>query len=235
MIPMWGRLSNLRRIVNPPCAGPGKIRGCRSQSGIDGVRLNEVRNVCKLRIVANQPIVAFVLPKRLAGTPRDSVALQSSESFERLHNFGDFNTRRHQKVNVVRHDHECMELIMPLIPIVNGVCHHFGDFGDFQVARTCGSTVQNSVHSNKSLSRWNCRRKTAVAGQTAFQSPGYEQGLTHRINVWQSPVPEGGHRMYVSSARKILNSPTRPIGNRPQVGNLPHVKGEVGLLEGVTT
>src|SRR6266403_5100367 len=56
----------LRPIVNRAAAGPRKLLGCRRQSRLDRIHLDVIRDPPKLRLVANQPIVALVLPERLS-------------------------------------------------------------------------------------------------------------------------------------------------------------------------
>lgn len=70
-------------------------------------------NPRKLRLVPNQAIMAFILPKRLPGETEDSIALPGSESLERLHQLGNLYQRSYQEMNVVRHHDIGVELVMP--------------------------------------------------------------------------------------------------------------------------
>src|ERR1019366_4160667 len=111
-----GQVVNLRPIVNRPGAGPWKLFRCSRQHGRYRVPLDVMNHALKLRIVANQPIIALILPEWLASESQHSVALPGSESFERLHHLGNCLQWSHQEMNVVRHNDKRMELIGPLVP-----------------------------------------------------------------------------------------------------------------------
>src|SRR5450756_3145493 len=88
-----------RQIVNRPGAGPWKLFRCSGQPGRYRVPLDVMNNALKLRIVANQPIIALILPEWLASESQHSVALPGSESFERLHHLGNCLQWSHQELN----------------------------------------------------------------------------------------------------------------------------------------
>src|ERR1019366_8663983 len=108
-IEMWGRLSTCGPIVNRPGAGPWKLFRCSRQPGRYQVPLDVMNHALKLRIVANQPIIALILPEWLVSESQHSVALPGSESFERLHHLGNCLQWGHQEMNMVRHNDKRME------------------------------------------------------------------------------------------------------------------------------
>jgi len=227
--PQWagpsgvGQVVNLRRVGYPPGAGPGKFLRRRCQPRRYRVPLDVMSNSLRLRIVANQSIVALVLPEWLASESEYSVALPGSESLERLHDLGNGLQRSYKEMNVVRHDDKRLEMIDPPIPILNGVHHHLGNIGHTQEERAVACAVEYTVHGQECLSGGDRRGKSASGGKAAMEAPCDEGSLAYRMKMRQAAAVKGGHeRMWVFGG-KVLTNVRRPITNRPQVDNLPHV------------
>ena len=56
-----------------------------------------------------------------------------------------------------------------------------------------------------------------------MQAPGEEGSLAYSVIVWQPAAVEVGHKRLWAFGGKILAKVRRPIANRPQVNNLPHI------------
>src|ERR1019366_5203404 len=111
-IEMWGRLSTCGRLSIGLALDHGNSSGVPASPAVTyRVPLDVMNHALKLRIVANQPIIALILPEWLASESQHSVALPGSESFERLHHLGNCLQWSHQEMNVVRHNDKRMELI----------------------------------------------------------------------------------------------------------------------------
>src|ERR1019366_4251185 len=123
------------------------------------VPLDVMNNPLKLRIIADQSVIALVLPEWLASESQHSVAFPGSESLERLHHLGNCLQWSHQEMNVVRHNDKRMELIGPLVPIVNGIHHHLRDLGHAQEERAGTGGVEDTVHGQECSSGNDCRGK----------------------------------------------------------------------------
>src|SRR5450756_2562579 len=167
---MGGRLSTCGPIVNRPGAGPWKLFRCSRQPRCYRVPLDVMNHALKLRIVANQPIIALILPERLASESQHSVALPGNESLERLHHLGNCLQWSHQEMNMVRHNDKRMELIGPLVPIVNGIHHHLRDLGHAQEERAATGGVEDTVHGQECSSGNDCRGKAATLWEAATVS-----------------------------------------------------------------
>src|SRR5439155_18609412 len=107
-----GQVGNLRPIVNRPRAGPWEQLWGRRHTGLHRIHLNVTSNPLELRLIANQPIIAFILPERLPRQPHHPVTLPRSESLERLHQLGNRHARSDQKMHVVGHDAITVEIVM---------------------------------------------------------------------------------------------------------------------------
>jgi hypothetical protein len=217
-----GQVVNLRPIVNRPPAGPAKLLRRRSQSCRDWIHLNVLTNPLKLSLVANQPIIALILPKRLPGQSKHLIALTSRKSLKRLHHPANLNQGSHQEMNVIRHHNVGVELVMPQLPKVDGIDYHTRDLGNAKVERPGACDVENAVHSDERLAGGGCSGEVAIRRQTAVQAPRDEDRLADGMIVRKPAASKGSHVETVADPGKILRKVKRPIANRPQVTNLPH-------------
>jgi len=159
-----GQVGNLRPIGNRPRAGPEKFLRVHDQPRFHRVHFDIAYDSVKLRLIAHQPVIAFVLPKRLTGESEYLVALPGCESLERLHRFGNIGERGNEQMNVIRHDDKGVEIVVSRdpIPVVDGFENLCGDFRAAEVQRSGTGIVQQTVHSEKCLSGSRRRRKGAA-------------------------------------------------------------------------
>ena len=190
-----GQIVNLRPIVNRPGAGPWKLFWRGRQLAPHRIHLDVIGNPLKLRLVADHPIKALVLPERLPGEAQNSVALPGSESLERLHHLGNLHQRSHQEMNVVRHHDIGVKLVVSQVPlsIANGSDHHVRDLRPAKVQRTSAGGVENAVHRQEGLSGSGCRGETAIRRKAAVQAPGEEDGLSDGMIMRQPATMECSH------------------------------------------
>jgi hypothetical protein len=217
-----GQVVNLRPIVNRPTATPTKLSRRSRQPCRHRIHLNIINNFLKLRLVTNQPIIALILPERPPGQSKHPIALASRKSLKRLHHSANFQQWCYQEMDVIRHHDVGVELIMPQLTKVDGICYHARDFRDAKVERACACVVENAVHSDERLAGGGCSREVAVRRKTAVQTPREEDRLADGMEVRKTAASEGSHLETVADPGKILRKVKRPIANRPQVTNLPH-------------
>src|ERR1017187_7816864 len=119
-------MASCRPIVNRPSAGPRKILRLARYSCFHRIHLDITGNPLELRLVADEPIIALVLPERLPRVAEHSVTLPRGKPLERLHQPRNLHARSDQQMNVARHDDICVDLVVPqtLLPIANGVDNH---------------------------------------------------------------------------------------------------------------
>ena len=77
-----GQVLGLRRPHRPPGAGPRVLLGSCGETGCDRVALNVPLDAPELIAVADQMVIALVLPKRLAGPMEQKVGAFSGGGFE---------------------------------------------------------------------------------------------------------------------------------------------------------
>ena len=218
-----GQVGNLRPNGNRPAARPEKFLRRRNQSGPHRIHLDITHNPTELRRVANQVVVALILPERLAGASENPIAFTSRKSLKRLHDFRYFDQRRDQQMNMVGHHHPGMQFVMPLFPAKNGFDHNGCDLGSAKKARPGASVVKKRIHRDESLSRRELFGKAPSLRQRPVQTPGEKDCLASGIPMRKMTTKGLNHTDEVAAARNILMKFGRPITNRPQVTNLPHV------------
>ena len=191
-----GQVGNLRPIVNRPGAGPRKFLWRFDEPCLNRIHLDVARNPLKLRSVANQPIIAFDLPKRLTGKAKHPVRLPRCESLERVSQLGDLHTRSDQQVHMVRHNDIRVDLVVfqGLVSIMDRVHHHVRDLRPSKVQRSCASVVEHAVHGKEHLPRGGRFGEAAACGEAAVQAPREEDGLAHRMKMWQTADMKGAHK-----------------------------------------
>lgn len=215
-----GQVAYLRPIANRPGAGPGKLLGRRHQPSLNRVILNVIYNLGKLPIVPNQAIIALTLPKWPFKT-QNSIRFKSRKSLQGLRNLRDLYPRSNQKVNMIRHHDVGVELILASMPIMNRVCDHTRDFRHPQVEWPRAGIIQEPVHRDKRLSGGFNLRKLATCRKAAMQSPCKEYRSAQAMQMRQAALGKGHVQRSVLSKERFSAAP-RPIGNRPQVDNLPY-------------
>lgn len=195
---MWGRLITCGRLAIGPAARPGEFLDRTRQPGPHGIRFDIASDSQKLRLVTNQPIVAFFLPERLSGLAEDLVSLPGGESLERLHHLGNGFDRRHQEMNVVRHDGIRVELIISQVSILNRRYYSARDLGQAERERTGSGRIENAVHCEKGLSGSIGRREAAICREAARETPCEKNRLADGIIVRKAPAVELRHKPRVT-------------------------------------
>ena len=114
-----GQVGNLRPIVNRPRAGPKILVRLGGQPCTYRVHLDVPGNPRKFPFVPNQTVIAIVLPEWISGQAQNPIALPRGKPLERLHQLRNRHARFDQDVNVVRHDHKTVKMIMLRISIAN--------------------------------------------------------------------------------------------------------------------
>ena len=217
-----GQVVNLRPIVNRPTAGPTKLFRRSRQPCRHRIHLDVISDSLKFRRVANEPIIALVLPEGPPGQSKQLIALTSCKSLKRLHHLANLNQGCHQEMNVIRHYDVGVELILPQVTKVDGIHHHTRDFGDAKEERAGACVVEDSIHSEERVAGGGCSREATVCWKTAVQAPRDEDGLADGMIVRKTAASKGSHLEIVAGWEKILRKVRRPIAKRPQVTNLPH-------------
>ena len=79
-----GQACSLRRIFNPPGAGPAKLFGRNDQSGLDRIQLDVTQYAPELRSIPDNAVVTFFLPESLTRQVQHLVRLPGGEPFESM-------------------------------------------------------------------------------------------------------------------------------------------------------
>src|SRR5579862_3239784 len=126
-------------------------------------------------------------------------------------------------MNVVWHDHEGMQDVVPEDMGVVVVCFH-DHARDGWLPEVNGSIagIQQPVHGGKCLPRvWLVRRESPVGWQAVVETPGEEDRPANLVEVRKSSPVE---RHTLGSCKSLRNSQTatsRP-GGRPRTKGPPH-------------
>ena len=172
------------------CTRPHELLWCESQTSLHRILLYIRSNAIELRTRAHQTIEAFLLPK-WATSAQEKVSLVSSESLERAQPFGGEHVRRRQKMNMIRHHDESMELIpvQCAFSMPQRRHDHLCNFRPAQRQGAEGACVQEPVDGYERFARGDqCGRwEYPACGKTAVQSEGDEQRLIHYVKMWQPP------------------------------------------------
>jgi hypothetical protein len=209
-----GQVGNLPPIENRRRARPKKLLSSHDQSSLHRIRLNISNNPPKLGFVANQSIIALVLPELMSREAQDSIAFPSRRSLKRMHNPRNFQQRCHQEMHMIRHHDKRVQLEVSLISILKCFHNNFGNFGPFEIVRPSARAVQKPINRHEGLPRSCCRGEASISRQTSVQSPSEENVLANGIIVRQPPSMERSHKEKVRARKKLLTF----VG---QVGNLP--------------
>src|SRR5579863_2907263 len=118
-------------------AGERKLFGQRGESCLNRIPFDLVLDSFRFFVVADQVVVAFVLPEGARIQTKHANGFVACETFERAKPFWRRHARRYQKVNVIRHDHESVQFVATesAFPVVEGLDYHFGYFGSSEKHR----------------------------------------------------------------------------------------------------
>jgi hypothetical protein len=104
---------------------------------------------------------------------------------------------------------------------VDGFDNQIRDLRPAEITRASLRPIQQAVHGGEGFSRLEIGGEMAVFGEAAGQAPRQEDRMSNQMEMGQSANVESGHTKESGFGADCLK-PTWPIGNRPQVSNLPH-------------
>ena len=219
-----GQVSNLRDAFQAALrARPRKRFGCRHESSLDRIPFDVPHNIPKLSITPNEPVITLVLPERLPHDTQQLIPFPPGVPLQRPRDRRHAHQRRDQKMDVVRHDGICVELVLAPVLIPNRLNNHFCHFWSFEVQRASSGRVKLPIHGDKGLTRRSRRWERSICRETSVQTPRQEDRLASGVKMWQSTTVKDRHRQGVESGGdcSLLEGMGRlEIG--PQVANLPH-------------
>ena len=171
------------------CAGPAEFLRRGGQSRSDRVEFNVVLDPPETFVVANQAIIALVLPEWHAASVQNLVGSMARESLQWPQPLAGIHERRHQEMDVVGHDYVAVQAI-PLetrFAVGQGLDHELGDLGLAQECGAAAGLVQESVQSYEgSAGGHSGGWEDTVGRQTARQAEGDEEGLSDEVPVGEA-------------------------------------------------
>jgi len=172
------------------------------QSSPHRVSFDIPRNAIPLVLVSNPMIVRLPLPKRFANAIESFIRLPRSRSLDRFQEQSRRYHRQQEHVNVIRHDDERSEPIVPQLGASKERIHN--DLCDRVLPQECGTSarrVQIPVNPRECFTRSRLRwRREFSDGQASIKRPGYEQPAAFRIAMRETAA--GVHK-----ATSALSSP----------------------------
>jgi hypothetical protein len=197
---------------------PQKLLRRGSQTSLNRILLNICPSAIELRIGSNETIKSFLLPEWSVST-QENVGLVSCKSFERAQPSTGKHVRSNQKMHVVRHHDERMELIAVqlAVSVLQRVHNHLRNFRPAEEQWASGACVQEPVNRYERLARGNkcSRREHPVRGKTSVQTEGDEHGLVDYVPMGQPP--------YI-----MPHTPTWCFGDRETLAALSRLKAGCG-------
>ena len=109
---LMGQPPGLRRPLRPPGTGPRVFLGFSGETGRDRIVFDAPLYALELFAAPNQSVIALVPPKGLACRLEQSVGSPAGSSLERAEKLRRAHKRRNQQMDVVRHDHPRVTLIV---------------------------------------------------------------------------------------------------------------------------
>jgi len=180
-----------------PVTGPRELLRSCGDPGLHRIHLDVTSNPLKLRVIADQPIVTLVLPKRSPGKAEHTVGFPCGESLQRLHELRNLHSWSNENVNVIGHHDEAMQRVVARVSMVNSVDHYPRDLRPAKIQRASACVIKKSVHRKKRLPGGGRRGKAAIGRQTPIQPPCEKNGLAKPIIVRQAASMESGHERRV--------------------------------------
>jgi hypothetical protein len=216
-----GQVGNLPPIVNRPCARPAKFLRRSHQPSLDRIRFDITNNPPKLGLVANQSIIALVLPELTSSKAQYPIAFPGSRPLKRLHDHRDLQQRSNQKMHMVRHHDESMQMETSQISISNRFHRYIGNLRLLEKKRASATVVKNAIHGDKCLSRVGYGRDTSISRQTSVQSPRDENRLPNCMIMWQPTPMKCSHKENVYILKNPLTAYVGRVGNLPALEKRP--------------
>ncbi len=153
---MWGRMASCGRLAIglSTCrqTRPGKRLCGLHQPRLHGIHLDIPCDPLKLLVIANQPIVALILPEGLSGVTKYPIPFPSSKPLQRLRDLRNFDVRGDQQVNMIRHHNVRVQRIVPLLSKTNGFDDHLSHIRLPQIKWSGTGIVQQTIHRDEGLS-----------------------------------------------------------------------------------
>jgi len=220
-----GQVSNLRPIFNRPRTGPAKFFGCLDDTGPNGIHLDIRRDALKLSSISNQTIVTLDLPERLSRAIENPIRFLRREPLQRLRQLRNLDMRRGQKMNMVRHHHVRMNLTLSQYRLAVSKCIDYRgcNFGHLKIQRPFASVIQELVHNQECFSVGCGRREAATTRKAAVETPSQKHRVANCVEVREPAGAKIAHQWIVPGREGNSQKISRPIENRPQVGNLPYI------------
>ena len=205
-----GRASfSLRRASARPRTRPAVKFRARSEPRPNGIQKDISFNPPEFLSIPNQPVVTFMLPERPSHLMKLPVGLTSGAPLNPPHNVGNVGPRRNKHVDMVRHDHPRVQVVV-LAAILNRASRNLSHLGHLKIPRPNDSPIQQPVHTNKSLAQSHrLPSKTPSGRQRTMEAKGNEQRPAQHIQMGQMT----SHRMLVPSATK--KSHVKKAGSSP--------------------
>ena len=203
--------SRLSGGAGPIRTGPPKLFRTASQPSFYRILFYVCPDTIELRIGSNQAVKALLLPKWSVGAEQQ-IGLVSSESFQRAQPLGGKHVRRGQKMNIIRHNHESMEVVPVQFPFSVLQCrhHHLCNFRPPQIQRARRAPIQKAVDGHEGFAGGDkCRRrKYPTAGKAVVQPKGDEYGLLD-VPMGQTPFIMPHTSLWCVGRREALTASSR--------------------------
>jgi len=169
--------------VNPETrvsGGPRVVFDGLHQSGANRILFDMTRDSFPLVSASDPSVVGFTLPERLAGSVQELVCLPRGGALERFQELVRRDGWQKQCVDVIRHDGERSELVVPEGgAAVQGIDDEFGDWFFRQENRACAPAVEIRIHPGESVGGCALRGlRKSPGGQAVMKGPGGEYPAT---------------------------------------------------------
>ena len=198
---------------------PGKLLRSGHQPGQYGVLLDVSPDPLHFSRGSNQMVVALILPEGVSSPAQHAVGLIGREPLQGRQPSRRYHLRSHEKMHMVRHDDERMQLIPPepACAVAQGRYDQGGDIGPLKESRASSGSVEEPVHCYEGLARSHrFGRKHSIGGKTAVQTESHKQRLSQDVPMGQSP--------FIMPHRKLVRRGA--ITSRPKLGG--RLKGGCG-------
>ncbi len=183
-------------------AGERKILWQPNQPSLDRIPLDVAFHSQAFLLATDEVIVAFVLPERRSTQAEHPDGFVPRESLERPEPGSGSHARGNEKMNVIRHDYEGVQLVAFKSPLafVEGADKHFRDFRLAEKEWASPEAIQQAIHSNERLTRGKpLVQKNAANRQASVKAEGYEYSFADDVPMRKAPVIPG--HVDISSAR----------------------------------
>jgi len=222
---MWtlevGQALGLRRPLRPPRPRPRVALSRSDKKCSDWIVFNVKLDAPEFLSIADQVIIALILPKGLTCASQKLVSPFGSRRFERTKEPRRMHQWSNKQVNVIGHDNPRVQRVLAKHrAVVYGIQHQLRSLGLPKEGRTTTHLMQQSVHGNEGLTTPNVScRKRAIRGKRSVQTKSNEQRLADDVQMRQ-PALFQNHNTVVSEA--VQMSQDWRAGSPPQAKGLRH-------------